>query len=102
MEWKIVQCDYLAEHAGKNKVVHNVHWEVVKTDGEYMGRSYGSVAIPVDDLSSFVEFDSLDEESVIGWTKEQLGAVAVSQCENYVTDQIEELKNPTKGSGVPW
>ena len=37
-----------------------------------------------------------------GWTKEQLGEVEVSQYEKYVTDQIEELKNPTKGSGVPW
>tara|TARA_R100001143_G_C3345617_1_gene126609 strand:- start:32 stop:193 length:162 start_codon:yes stop_codon:yes gene_type:complete len=42
-EWRITQCDYLAEHAGKDNVIHNVHWEVMKTDGEYMGRSYGSV-----------------------------------------------------------
>jgi len=102
MEWKIVQCDYLSEHEGKNKVIHNVHWEVIENDGEYTGRSYGSVSIPIDDLSSFVEFDSLVKETVIGWTKEQLGEVEVSQYEKYVTDQIEELKNPTKGSGVPW
>ena len=102
MEWKIERCDYLKSFSGKDKVIHFVHWEVIKTDGEYVGRVSGSVSIPIDDLSSFVEFDSLDEESVIGWTKEQLGAVAVSQCENYVTDQIEELKNPTKGFGVPW
>jgi hypothetical protein len=102
MEWKIVQCDYLGEHEGKNKVVNNVHWEVVKTDGEYMGRSYGSVAIPTDDLSSFVEFDSLDEEAVIGWTKEQLGDEQVTAQESSVTAQINEQKNPTKGSGVPW
>ena len=102
MEWKIVQCDYLTEHAGKNKVIHNVHWEVVETDSEYIGRSYGSVAIPIDDLSSFVEFDSLDEEAVIGWTKEQLGDEQVTAQESSVADQINEQKNPTKGSGVPW
>lgn len=102
MEWKIVQCDYLEEHAGKNKVINNVHWEVVKTDGEYMGRSYGSVAIPVDDLSSFVEFDSLNEEAVIAWAKGQLGDEQVTEQESSVTDQINEQKNPTKGSGVPW
>jgi hypothetical protein len=102
MEWKIAQCDYIAEHAGKNKVINNVHWEVVKTDGGYTGRSYGSVAIPIDDLSSFVEFDSLNEETVIGWTKEQLGDEQVEAHENSVTAQINEQKNPTKGSGVPW
>ena len=98
MEWKIVQCDYLAEHAGKNKVVNNVHWEVVKTDGDYTG----TVKIPTDDLSSFVEFNSLNEASVIGWTKEQLGAEQVTALENSVTAQINEQKNPTKGSDVPW
>jgi len=102
MEWKIVQCDYLNESSGKDKVVNNVHWEVVKTDGKHVGRSYGSVAIPIDDLSSFVEFDSLNEEAVIGWTKEQLGDEQVEAHESSVTAQINEQKNPTKGFGVPW
>lgn len=102
MQWKIVQCDYLNESSGKEKVVNNVHWEVIDQDGEHQGRAYGSVGINIDDLSNFTEFENLTEADVVGWVKNAIGEEGVDKSEETVAAQLEELKNPTKGSDLPW
>ena len=110
VKWSINQLDYEILKDGKSNVVTSVHWssndskEVTK-DGEkvtYSGGSYGSVGLDISDLSSFVEYDKLDEDTVIGWVKSTLGEEQVKSIEDGIASQIDSQENPTSGKGIPW
>jgi hypothetical protein len=55
--------------------------------------------IPNPSSSSFIAFDNLTEETVLGWVK---GSLDVEAIEADVTLQIEVQKTPIVTSGIPW
>ena len=68
----------------------------------YTQGAYGSVGLerPEGDL---IAFESLDQETVIGWVKAKLGgAKKVAEIEEALTDRLVEVMNPTMINGVPW
>jgi hypothetical protein len=98
----------------------------------YSGNSYGSVGADSDKISevkykdgddipedkkvgdvkteakdpwkdnAFVEYDKLDEDTVIGWVKSKLGEEQVKSIEDGIASQIDSQENPTSGKGKPW
>ena len=110
IKWSINQLDYQISKDSKSNVVTSVHWnstdskEVTK-DGEkvtYSGRNYGQAGLDTSDLSSFVEYNKLDEDTVIGWVKAKLGDDEVKSIEDGIANQIDAQENPTTGKGKPW
>ena len=110
IKWSINQLDYEISKDSKSNVVTSVHWgatdskEVTK-DGKkvtYSGRSYGSIGLDTSDLSSFVAYDKLDEDTVVGWVKASLGDDEVKLIEDGIANQIDAQENPTTGKGKPW
>jgi hypothetical protein len=110
IKWSIKQLDYQISKDSKSNVVTSVHWgatdskEVTK-DGKkvtYSGGNYGCVGLDTSDLSSFVEYDKLDEDTVVGWVKAKLGDDEVKAIEDVIASQIDAQENPTKGEGKPW
>ena len=110
VKWSINQLDYEILKDGKSNVVTSIHWttsdskEVTK-DGEkvtYFGSCYDVVGLDISDLSSFVEYDKLDEDTVIGWVKSKLGEEQVKSIEDAIASQIDSQENPTSGKGKPW
>ena len=81
IKWSINQLDYEISKDSKSNVVTSVHWNAndskeVTKDGEkvtYSGRSYGQTGLDTSDLSSFVAYDKLDEDTVVKWVKASLG-----------------------------
>ena len=53
-------------------------------------------------MSSFVEYDKLDEDTVVGWVKASLGDDEVKAIEDEVAGQIDVQENPITGKGKPW
>ena len=110
IKWSINQLDYEISKDGKSNVVTSVHWNVndskeVTKDGEkvtYSGRNYGQAALDTSDLSSFVEYNKLDEDTVVGWVKANLGDDGVKSIEDSIANQIDAQENPTQGKGKPW
>ena len=110
IKWSINQLDYEISKDGKSNVVTSVHWNVndskeVTKDGEkvtYSGRNYGQAALDTSDLSSFVEYNKLDEDTVVGWVKAKLGDDEVKSIEDGIANQIDAQENPTTGKGKPW
>lgn len=55
---------------------------------------------------SFIPFENLTEEIVIGWVKEQLGPDEIADMEDNVKKRIEQriqsIKNPEFISKIPW
>ena len=54
---------------------------------------------PDPSASDFVPYDSLTEDTVLGWV---WGRVDKSATEAAVTAKINAQMNPTTGAGVPW
>ena len=110
IKWSINQLEYDILKDGKSNVVTSVHWSVndskeVTKDGKkvtYSGRSYGSIGLDTSDLSSFVAYDKLDEDTVVGWVKASLGDDEVKLIEDGIANQIDAQENPTTGKGKPW
>ena len=71
--------------------VVTVHWRASATDGDYSASTYGTVGYTQGE-ESFVPFDNLTEETVIGWVKESLDAEIV---EASLASQIEALESNT-------
>jgi hypothetical protein len=49
-----------------------------------------------------VEYNKLDEDTVVGWVKAKLGDDEVKSIENKIASQIDRQENPTTGKGKPW
>ena len=104
--WHIKNMEATKTVGSLSDVVHTVHWtatdkEFVETIGHF-GHRYGSIELAAPDSSSFTAYDSLTEDTIIGWVKTSIGTEGVTEIENQVAAQITESKTPTEISGVPW
>ena len=110
VRWLIKQLDYEISKDSKSNVVTSAHWSAndskeVTKDGKkeiYTGSNYGSIGLDTSDLSSFVEYDKLDEDTVVGWVKAKLGDDKVKSIEDGIANEIDAQENPTTGKGKPW
>ena len=84
------------------------HWrasdsEVVGSGDDavtHSGSSYGTCGFTPDpDADGYVAYDSLTEETVIGWVKADVDADAI---EASIASQIADSKAPAISTGVPW
>ena len=108
--WKVAALDYAVSQDGLSNVVTTVHWTCSKEDENgNSGYAYGSHGLPEPDPANFVEWDNLDEYTVISWCIADMTAKAGEGAEDPalaiqagVDAQIAEKANPTHGSGLPW
>ena len=69
------------------------------------GKKIGDVKIEAKDPwkdNAFVAYDKLDEDTVVGWVKAELGDEQVKSVEDGIANQIDAQENPTQGKGKPW
>lgn len=74
--------------------VANVIWAITASEG---GKSFfmpGQSSFPVVDQSSYIPYNQLTPEIVIGWVKENLGPEVVLNCEKTVIAQLNMQLNP--------
>jgi hypothetical protein len=107
--WKVAALDYAVSQDGLSNVVTTVHWTCSKEDENgNSGRAYGAHGLPEPDPSNFVEWDALDEFTVLSWMTADMVAKAdegenpALAIEAAVDAQIAEQAAPTSGTGVPW
>jgi len=107
--WKVAALDYAVSQNGLSNVVTTVHWRCSKEDENgNSGHAYGTHSLPEPDPSNFVEWDNLDEFTVLSWMTADMVATAdegedpVAAVEASVDAQIAEQAAPTSGTGVPW
>lgn len=75
------------------------HWTATKTSGELEAKTYGTKSFTPDPESeSFVAFDSLTEETVVGWFTDE----ETAQIESVLDADLEAQAEPQVISGLPW
>jgi hypothetical protein len=95
--WTIAQLEYTND---ADKGVTIAHWRVTAEDGEYSASSYGTTSFTPDaSADGYVAYESLTEETVLGWVKEQLDVEAI---ESALADNIAAQKAPATLAGMPW
>lgn len=96
MEWNVKTVDVYPKKDELTNVIFNVHWRVSKTEGEnYSASSYGTQTLNTDDLSGFIDFDSVTTAEVQAWVIDAMGEEAVTELEANLDAQIESEINPT-------
>jgi hypothetical protein len=74
-----------------------IHWNATAVDGEFSAGIYNTQALERGD--SFVNYDTLTEETALGWL---WGKVDKDAVEAALEAQIEAQKAPVTANGLPW
>lgn len=94
--WNIVSL----ERETADGFVFVAHYTVDANDGTYSAGAYGSIGF--ERPENLIPYMDLQKEEVIDWVKEALGEDKVAEIEAALAAQIEEQRNPSKATGVPW
>ena len=78
-------------------LVYNIHWSATAVEGDYSASIVNTQALERGD--SFVNYDNLTEETVLGWV---WGKVDKEAVEAALTAQINAQKAPVVANGLPW
>jgi len=84
-------------------VVHNVHWRLTGSDDSnndaegnpQAATVYGSQSLDTSDLSSFINWSSLQASDVQGWVEAALGTDKVSTLKAGIDASIAKKVSPT-------
>lgn len=84
--------------------VITAHWrcnaEETVGDDTFAASSYGTAGFTPDPTApDFIPYDNLTEADVLGWVYE---SVDKSATESSLQSSIDDQKNPTTATGVPW
>ena len=94
-KWVIAALDCKPSIDAMVDVVSTIHWRKQATEvvGEktYTADMYGACTITLPEPESFIEFDSLTEETIVGWLEATLDVAAIDSA---LDAQIELQKNP--------
>ena len=97
--WKIVNLDRYTSDG----LVYCVHWTASATEASNdPEKPYGASIVNTQALErgdSFVNYDTLTEETVLGWL---WGKIDKDAVEAALTAQIEAQKAPVTANGLPW
>ena len=91
--WKINNL----ERQTSDGLVTVVHWGATAVDGENSASIVNTQALERGD--SFVNYDTLTEETVLGWLWSKIDKEAVEAA---LEAQIEAQKAPVSANGLPW
>jgi len=94
-DWNCKTVDVHPQEEGETNVVYNVHWIVTGVKDDYSATNIGVQIVTLNPETTFIPFDELTNEVVVGWTKEAMGEEQVEAIEGGIASQIAELENPT-------
>ena len=102
--WNILGMDVLNSLNGNADVVTNVFWYCSDSDAnDNYGFSFGNQQLRTDNITGFVDYNSLTESQVIQWVKDGLAADGnLTSVENGVAQAIQEGRYTLRHQGVPW
>tara|TARA_X000001382_G_C3163393_1_gene177010 strand:- start:54 stop:395 length:342 start_codon:yes stop_codon:yes gene_type:complete len=100
--WNCRTVDLYPTEGDETNVVYNVHWQVIATSDQldaqnepYECADIGTQVVDYNPSNTFIPFDELTNEVVVGWTKDAMGSELVSSIENNLYEKIESKINPT-------
>jgi hypothetical protein len=99
--WFISSLEAAKQEENLSNVVKTLHWRYKATDEDgYFAESYGAQSLDTPDQTTFVSYENLTFEIVVGWLEELLDITGLQQM---LQNNIEDQKNPpTVTMRPPW
>jgi hypothetical protein len=99
--WLVTTMDCLPQTPEGADYVVVVHWTCSGTDGTYNGSVYSTCSLPVVDSGNFIPYQSLTEQTVLGWC--WANGVDKDATEAAVEQQIQnQIDPPIVTPPLPW
>jgi len=98
---KINSVQAYKELDGEVNVVYNIYWSLIGTEDTYTTSCPAMTYVPTIAGSTFVPFDQLTEEIVLGWIDTYTPLVVIEQYKNSVNQSLlsqQQIDTPT----LPW
>ena len=95
---------YTLQQPDPNYVV-NVIWTLTGVDGTVNARVGGNTTFNSVQSTTFIPYDQLTQEIVIGWVQADLGEQGIANFEANVQGQIDSILNPPvspQRTPLPW
>ena len=95
-DWNCKTVDAYPQDGAYTDLVYNVHY-IVSGEDEIgnAATNIGTQSLDVSDVTEFIPFEDLTNETVVGWTKSALGEEQVASIEASIASQIEQMIKPT-------
>jgi hypothetical protein len=100
--WDCKTVDVYPTHDGHSDVVYVVHWrlnaESNQQDAEgnnYSASVYGTHSVNADDITNFIPFADLTNDTVTGWVTTGMGDDEVANLKSGLDSNIDNQINPT-------
>ena len=100
--WDCRTVDVYPTSGDNTDVVYNVHWRLTgvsdqldANDNPYSATVIGTQTLSTEEIVDFVPFEDLTHEQIVTWTQEAIGAEQVTQMEDNVDNQIDNLITPS-------
>lgn len=84
----------------QNDVIYNIHWKLKAEEGDSGYGIIGTQTVSTEDLSSFTSFDSLDQDTVVGWLTASLEAAEEGKVEALKSSASASLAEKINPSSV--
>lgn len=103
INWIADQLYCYPEIAGETDVVFKVDYQLLGQDGEYKAQIWRNIELTYVAGSTFIPYNQLTNDIVIGWIQTQLGAEQVTNYNNLVIQNVNAQK-PTDvvTPPLPW
>ena len=79
--------------------VVTVHYNVSASEDANNVSTYGTTSYTQTEGASYIPYENLTQDIVVGWVQEALGKDVV---EASLQSQLDALKAPVQQSGLPW
>lgn len=74
-------------------VIKQIHWRYRGVnENKISSEMHGLISLPSPEAKNFVEYEKLDNETIIGWLKSILD---IEKMDEIITNQIDFIENPT-------
>ena len=100
--WDCKTVDVYPTHDSHSDVVYNVHWRLnaesdqQDADGNnYSASVYGTQTVNADDITNFIPFADLTNDTVTGWVTTVMGDDEVANLKSGLDSDIDSQINPT-------
>ena len=110
--WKVTNLDCYPKYDQETDVVFTVHWDclgnIVVATGSlsgsvYNSRLYGTTGVQYHSGSSFIPYDQLTENVVLGWTFDSMGSGSKANIEaGAISSLYNQINPPVVQPPLPW
>lgn len=110
--WKVTNLDCYPTYKDHSDVVFTVHWDclgkIVVSTGSLSGstfnsRLYGTTGVQYHSGSSFIPYDQLTQNDVLGWTFDSMGSSSKASIEaGTIASLYTQINPPVIQPPLPW